>query len=162
MRNPQPLLAPYSCCSYLFWGISSVRICRLYLYLAGWGSPGSPEVAGWALLWLCTCCHWWPVSVTASLPCVPTVHHECARGQHRREKRLGCSSSVPGMDGWCASSHFCASRCKDVRRSNMGSWNQETKDAGVHEPWEYLAHPAISRLNICNFCHKKFTSCRSQ
>lgn len=149
-------------CSYMFWGISSVRICRLYLYLTGWGSPASPEVAQWAPFWVSTCCHLWPASVTASLPWCAGRSPRACQGTCT-EGRSGCGvAPVPGMDGWRASSHHCASRCKDVSSSNTGSWNQETKDAGVHEPWEYLAHPAISRLNICNFCHKKFTSCRSQ
>lgn len=42
------------------------------------------------------------------------------------------------------------------------SWSLETSKVGVREPWEYSTLPAISSLNICNFCHKKFTSSRSQ
>lgn len=86
------------------------------------------------------------------------------RGGETPHLRAGCAAATRSL-GWMVyvqSSYPCASRCKDVSRSNMGSWSQETKEAGVREPGEYLAHPAISRLNICNFYHKKFTSCRSQ
>lgn len=72
---------------------------QLYLYWAGWGCPGSNSVTP---------------GLSLSQPPCPGVPGD----RHRGERRLCCSSSVPGMGGWRASPHHCASRCRDVSRSN--------------------------------------------
>jgi len=145
---------------------------QTWVQLGGRPQPPAP-------CWARACSGRSPLSLVASGSASPQLPApRCARGlapcrdlAAERAKRggnplpwarRGVAARSPGRRADVPSCCPCAGRCAEVSRYNMGSWTQGTKEADVREPGEYLAHPAISRLNICNFCHKKFTSCRSQ